>query len=838
MGSQRKRKLPLDAKDATAGDTQRELYLAEISHVRTRLLTTLDALDALQTQHAQELQTLTEECIKYLRQANVYKRLWREAEAEKADMRDVVGKLVEKVEQCNDYSQWPYSRLRVASYAAPAFRPSSPSPMPSLPSQTSSSTHPNLYAASLIAALRRDLHAEKSAHRETRHRLTLHISTLEAQLAFREAELEGCTARIGSGLAIADSRCRSCQRLLKADAAVHQQGADTNKPSGVSNGVNYHYDCNAPDTVLRVLDAARVKSRSLEQDIKDITAKLERSRLSTSTSTVNASLRSSMSESRSKAVQTDPTHPGRFHTLAVGDVFEATLRIIEEKLDRSLLDADLGNGGVQNINIQQPSVALPTGAAGLHLGNEETDEDATLRPTPLLPLSHVPAGAAVSTAPAVLLPTIVTPTVQPPSPPIAVSPPSNGVSTGLEDEVPADTDTEVGGTRLAEEFEREVEALGRGVDALRQESGALLNGLRVVDTCHSPMRSPSQPHGQPHQHEHEQEKKLSTDLLDPDDDYGEISMELATPLHPTVTLPLPPSPSLPPSSPHTALLASFPPLPFSPPPASPSPIPSMSPSPPPILPPNTVIRATSTGMAPAPMPLSMPSPSERAPNPLISLATSAPHAPPALPTSTSPFLPSTPHPSPPSRPTATQQRMVSPLTSVFRSPSIKRSPNHSTELDDLQDRHPSGLPGVPGLPPIPPIRRDLDLDYPYAPHREDSSSRSRSVSPLRLSPPLDSAASVTSAVADVLGRDSSPPASPSLLSLASATSPVNVSLPPYADTGYTFQHFQRVEAELREMREALEADEAERVALQGVLDGLVQDVVNGVFGGDGTGERG
>lgn len=178
------------------------------------------------------------------------------------------------VEQCNDYSQWPYSRLRVASYAAPAFRPSSPSPMPSLPSQPSPSTHPNLYEASLIAALRRDLHAEKSAHEETRHRLTLRISTLEAQLAFREAELEGCAARIGSKLAIADSRCRNCQHLLKADAAVHQQSADTNKPSGVSNGGNHHYDYDTPDTVLRVLDAARAKSRSLEQDIKDITAKV------------------------------------------------------------------------------------------------------------------------------------------------------------------------------------------------------------------------------------------------------------------------------------------------------------------------------------------------------------------------------------------------------------------------------------------------------------------------------------------------------------------------------------------------------------------------------------
>ncbi len=150
--------------------------------------------------------------------------------------------------------------------------------MASLASPTVSSAHPNPYEASLITALRRDLHAEKSAHEETRHRLTLHISTLEAQLAFREAELEGCAARIGAALGSADNRCRSCQRLLKADAAVHRQSADTNKnvnqPRAMSSGGIVHNDYSTPDAVLRVLDAARAKSRSLEQDIKDISAKV------------------------------------------------------------------------------------------------------------------------------------------------------------------------------------------------------------------------------------------------------------------------------------------------------------------------------------------------------------------------------------------------------------------------------------------------------------------------------------------------------------------------------------------------------------------------------------
>ncbi|KAF9486901.1 hypothetical protein BDN71DRAFT_1594735 [Pleurotus eryngii] len=156
MGSERKRKLDAYSKLV---DVPRTL-LRRVSHLRTCLLATLDALDDLQTPHAHELHALTEEHFKYHQQAKVYERLWREAEAEKADMRGAVAGLVEKVEQCNDYSQWPYSRLRIASYAAPALR--SP-PATSLPWRTSG----NPYEASLITTLRRDLHAEKSAHEDT-----------------------------------------------------------------------------------------------------------------------------------------------------------------------------------------------------------------------------------------------------------------------------------------------------------------------------------------------------------------------------------------------------------------------------------------------------------------------------------------------------------------------------------------------------------------------------------------------------------------------------------------------------------------------------------------------
>ncbi|KAF4570202.1 hypothetical protein EYR36_010009 [Pleurotus pulmonarius] len=824
MGSQRKqRKAPLgaDPKPDTADDAQRELYLAEISHLRTRLLTTLDALDDLKTQHAHELHALTEERIKYHQQAKVYEQLWREAEAEKADMRDAVGELVEKA------------------------------PMASLASPMVSSAHPNPYEASLITALRMDLLAEKSAHEETRHRFTLHISTLEAQLAFREAELEGC------------------QRLLKADAAVHRPSADTNgsvnQPRAMSNGANVRYDYSTPDAVLRVLDAARAKSRSLEQDIKDISAKLERSRLSARNSTSNASLHASVPESRSKAVQTEhpPARELRHHSTEAGDVFEDALRLIEEKLDRSQVDLAT-KSAVHTISIQHPIAALRTDAAGPHPGDEETDEDATLRPTPLvLHVSRAAAAATVPHAPTILpFQAVVKPTAQRPLPPPAS--PSFTSAEAQADELPAATDTRGGAhSHLVEEFEKEVEALGRGVDALRTESGALLNGRRAVGTCHPPLPSPSQPHGQPNQHHHEQEERLAPDLLAPDDDYGEISMELATPLNPTVTLPLlpplPPSPPLPPPSPHTAFLASLPPLPLSPSPpllttsppsASPPPVLSTAPSPL-TLPVDTVISVPSAGTPRSQTPPSIPSPSERTHSQLIPLPTLAPQAPPIRLDSASSLLPSTPPPppSPPLRSIAPPPQREAPLTSVFPSPwltpSLERSPNHSTELDDLQDGHLSGIPAIPGLPPLPQIRRDLGLDHSYDPHWEAGSSPSRSISPIRLSPYLGTAAPDTRAVIDELAQDSAAPASSPFPSphpaLSSPPSTANTSPPLYPEAEYTLQHLQRVEAELRETREALEADEDERLALQGVLDGLVWEVVGagyGILGADGGGGGG
>ncbi|KAF4594375.1 hypothetical protein EYR40_009179 [Pleurotus pulmonarius] len=100
-----------------------------------------------------------------------------------------------------------------------------------------------------------------------------------------------------------------------------------------------------------------------------------------------------------------------------------------------------------------------------------------------------------------------------------------------------------------------------------------------------------------------------------------------------------------------------------------------------------------------------------------------------------------------------------------------------------------------------------------------------------------------SAVSKELGQDSqAPPSSPLPSPQLSPLLPTaNLSPPLYSEAEYTLQHLQRVEAELRETREALEADEAERVALQGVLDGLVQGVVGagyGILGADGGGGGG
>lgn len=101
------------------------------------------------------------------------------------------------------------------------------------------------HAIGLITSLRRERDLERKAHDRTRHSDNARISTLEAQLARREAELEECIAHTGE--------CSGRPSKLP-----HQ------KTTGGELAVM------TLDETIRVSDLAEVRNRTLEEELKQV----------------------------------------------------------------------------------------------------------------------------------------------------------------------------------------------------------------------------------------------------------------------------------------------------------------------------------------------------------------------------------------------------------------------------------------------------------------------------------------------------------------------------------------------------------------------------------------
>jgi len=203
------------------------------SHIQTRLLSTLDTLDALQVSHNRELAAETHAKERLSEKLDRYIGFVQAAEVEKDDLRDAVVQLVEKggfnltfgqgkgersirlwiLATCsrnvNDYSLW-----RIAIYEAHAllvrFLPdsrittvvspslSTPEPFTGHPtnntSEHGSDDEIRSYATAMISSLRAERDLERKAHEQTRQQADYRIIQLEAQLARRDAELAACIA--------------------------------------------------------------------------------------------------------------------------------------------------------------------------------------------------------------------------------------------------------------------------------------------------------------------------------------------------------------------------------------------------------------------------------------------------------------------------------------------------------------------------------------------------------------------------------------------------------------------------------------------------------------------
>lgn len=270
-------------------EAQLQAFKGRVSHVQARLLSTLDALDSLQSTHATELEEAlqTEERLKG--RLNRYGDIAQVAELERDDLRDAVIQLVEKggswtfcfgeyavrdtiyltraavsssvVEMANDYTSWPRSRIELTSYLGLLSRhtpgslalltmlsisgPFVADPIESKENQQASGVHSNAdllaYAASMIDSLRRERDLERNAYVYTQQVAESKIRNLKALLARREAELEACIEHTAE--------------CFKAPSAVLGRNPET------------------PVTrkeIISILDATVTRNRTLEIEVKHL----------------------------------------------------------------------------------------------------------------------------------------------------------------------------------------------------------------------------------------------------------------------------------------------------------------------------------------------------------------------------------------------------------------------------------------------------------------------------------------------------------------------------------------------------------------------------------------
>ncbi|KAF9480384.1 hypothetical protein BDN70DRAFT_877644 [Pholiota conissans] len=224
-------------------------YVGRLSVFQSRLLATLDTLDVIQNNQAQERADAVRNQASMQARLDEYIKVVREAELERDDMRDAVLKLVEKVEASNDYSSWPHSGIQLSSLADPIAHPQSAR----TPDDKELLTHTSV----LIEALRRERDNERKAHAQTRETAEVRILALEAKIARRETELEMCIANAEHGEAVKETK------------AITQRA----KTKLVDFETSYE-----DDEIISVLDHSVARNKVLEGEISTLYRRLENAR--------------------------------------------------------------------------------------------------------------------------------------------------------------------------------------------------------------------------------------------------------------------------------------------------------------------------------------------------------------------------------------------------------------------------------------------------------------------------------------------------------------------------------------------------------------------------------
>ncbi|PPQ91345.1 hypothetical protein CVT25_005372 [Psilocybe cyanescens] len=162
-------------------------HRSRLSLLHSRLLHALHKLDS----RAQENVELCRELSATMRKVHACEAVRDDVQRERDELREEVEKLVERVQVEHDYKKWPVSRVQLSSLAddGPVVVVHQTTPLHCSRSHTNrSSPNHSPYAPKLTHILSTQLSAENATHARTQAR----AAALEARLARREAELEGC----------------------------------------------------------------------------------------------------------------------------------------------------------------------------------------------------------------------------------------------------------------------------------------------------------------------------------------------------------------------------------------------------------------------------------------------------------------------------------------------------------------------------------------------------------------------------------------------------------------------------------------------------------------------
>ncbi|KAI0825582.1 hypothetical protein BC629DRAFT_8380 [Irpex lacteus] len=270
-----------ERKTVDAIEVQLQAQVARSSYLQSRLNSAMDSLDALRIRHRRELAVERETKERLKRKMDELVEYTAKVEEERDEMRECVTALIEKVEITHDFSEWPHRQISFLEPLEPPagnniHKPGSQHlPNTQLDTATQYPT--------IIALLRSELEKERASHAHTHDTAELEILTLRAQLARREAELEGClvhseTEHRGFVLKAAES---GSEPLKHKKASLRSKTVTEVQPQ------QKPASSFTPEEASQLLGLRAEKNRRLEAEIKQIASRLEQARAENATSQVS-----------------------------------------------------------------------------------------------------------------------------------------------------------------------------------------------------------------------------------------------------------------------------------------------------------------------------------------------------------------------------------------------------------------------------------------------------------------------------------------------------------------------------------------------------------------------